>query len=121
MLGPSSLFLAQRNDVSQRCNCELFPFGCLFILFDLKSWFFKREPLLLKELKKIKEPEQEYSVYRKIWLPKNWIVKVKEDGNSGDEPIQVAGPVVFEKEFYQQSASNEAVSFPLIFGYLNNC
>lgn len=43
---------------------------------------FQREPLLLKELRKVKTPTRSFHWLTQIWLPMHWIVKRSFQGTT---------------------------------------
>ncbi|XP_014234034.1 uncharacterized protein LOC106657177 isoform X1 [Trichogramma pretiosum] len=58
---------------------------CYFLNRDL-IFMKEREPVLLKELKKVKTPTRSFQWPTQIWLPKNWIVRRSFQGQSETIP-----------------------------------
>jgi hypothetical protein len=55
----------------------------------------QHEPVLITEMIKRKVPQREFTLYRKIWFPKNWIITRLE---TDKEPV-IVKPNVFEDRF----------------------
>ena len=63
----------------------------------------QHEQVLITEMIKRKVPQREFTLYRKIWFPKNWIISRLE---TDKEPV-VVKPNVFEDKFLNHHHSHE--------------
>ncbi|XP_052759604.1 uncharacterized protein LOC128202638 [Mya arenaria] len=68
------------EDAIQRCEEEDLHQTVYFLRRDL-NFLKQREPILLKELEKVRIPNRQFTFSMQIWLPSNWVtVKVMDTG-----------------------------------------
>ncbi|XP_043500875.1 uncharacterized protein LOC122523280 isoform X1 [Polistes fuscatus] len=63
------------------CSHQNLQQTCYFLNRDL-VFMKEREPVLLKELRKVKTPTRSFQWPTQIWLPKNWIIRRNFQGQS---------------------------------------